>query len=228
MFAAEVELASPVVAWLHENGSSCIAHEVEVGAGIPDLVAGMGPSRKLRNRRRQADPITDAVQLAVLEYCRTARTEADLRSWAPHGFASLAKRALSPLVERALLESTAKGFRALKHPLDPFVSLNAVELKLSASERGFAQAYSYRVFADASYFAVPAGKVTPVAMDRARELGIGLLAVHPSACEEVVEPSEVSLATAGRRRVASERVLAASQRTDGRIAGSRGRNLVFS
>lgn len=228
MFAAEVELANPVVAWLHANGGSCIAHEVEVGAGVPDLVAGMGSSRNLRNRRRQADPITDTVQLALLNFCRTPRTEGELRAWAPHGFASLAKRALSPLLERALIETTAKGFRTRKHPRDPFVTLTAVELKLFATERGFAQAFSYRVFADAAYFAIPAGKVTLVAMNRARELGVGLLAVHSGGCQEIIEPSDVSLATPGRRRMASERVLAASQRTDGRRAGSPSPNMVVS
>lgn len=228
MFAAEVELASPVVAWLADNGGSCIGHEVEAGAGIPDLVAGMGPSNRLRNRRRQAAPVTDGVQLAVLEYCRTARTEAELRAWSPHGFSSLVKRALSPLLERALLEATPKGFRTRKRPRDPFVSLCAVELKLSASERGFSQAFSYRVFADVSYLATPSNKVTFGAMERARELGVGLLAVHPGGCDEVIEPSPASLATPGRRRVASERVLAASQRVDGRIAGSPGRNMVLS
>lgn len=225
MFDTEVQLGAPVVAWLKAQGGSCVAHEVEVGAGIPDLVAGMGDRTALRNRRRQAAPITDPVQLSLLEYCRTARTDGELRSWAPNGFATLVRRVLTPLLELNLLSHTAQGYRTRTNPRDPFITITAVELKLVASERGFAQTYSYRLFADRSYFAVPARRVSVAAMTRARELGVGLLAVHPGRVDEIVEASRTSLVTAGRRRMASERVLAASRRTDGRVAGSPGRNV---
>lgn len=225
MFTAEVDLAAPVVAWLQSRGATCIAHEVDMGAGIPDLVVGIGSPQRLRNRRRQTGPIPDAVQLALLDFCQTVRSEAEIRAWAPHGYAYLEKRALLPLRARGLLGTTQKGIRARKNPRDPFASITAVELKLSASERGFAQAFSYRLFADVSYFAIPARKVTASGMGRARELGVGLLAVHERGCDEAVEPSTTRLATPGRRRIASERVLEVSARTDGRVAGSPLRNL---
>ncbi|MFF2389376.1 hypothetical protein [Agromyces sp. NPDC058104] len=228
MFTSEAELAAPVAKWLHTYGGSCIAEEVEVGYGIPDIVAGVGAKQQLRNRRRQADPITDPVQLALLEFCRVTRTEDELREWAPGSYADLSRRAVRPLLASSMLTVTVTGYRARRQPRDPFDQLVAVELKLRPSERGFAQAHSYRLFAEVAYLAVPASRVTARTMGRARELGVGFLAVHQDSCDEVVEPAGRSLATPGRRRLASEQVLAASRRIDGRRAGSPARNMVVS
>lgn len=228
MFTSEAELAAPVAKWLQTSGGSCIAEEVEVGYGIPDMVAGVGAPQQLKNRRRQADPITDPVQLALLEFCRVTRSEQELRDWAPGTFSELTRRAVQPLLKTSMLTVTVTGYRARRHPRDPFDRLVAVELKLRPSERGFAQANSYRLFAEDAFLAVPAGRVTPTALNRARVLGVGLLAVHPDSCDELVEPAPRSLATPGRRRLASEQVLAASRRLDGRRAGSPAGNMLVS
>lgn len=225
-FVSESELAAPVEAWLRQVGSSCIGREVEVGFGIPDLVAGVGTGRSLKNRRRQAGPITNAIQLAVLEFCKVTRTESELREWAPNGFYELNRRALARLIKDDLLVASAEKFRSRVNPKDPFESLIAVELKLSDVGRGLAQAHAYRAFADVSYLALPAPKVTPPTMARAREIGVGLLAVHRGLVEETVEPDPESFATPGRRRMASEQTLAAHAQGAFRTAGSPRANMM--
>lgn len=219
-FANEAELAAPVEAWLEFVGSTCIGREVKVGFGIPDLVAGVGSRTSLRNRRRQARPVTHALQLAVLNYCRTSRSEVELRQWAPNGYAELNRRALTPLLHLGMLAVQNDKFRARVTPKDPFDRIIAVELKLADVTRGLAQAYSYRAFADVSYLALPARRVTLELMDRARVIGVGVLAVHADFAEEIVEPDTNSYATAGRRRMASEYTMAAHADSDFRVAGA--------
>lgn len=219
MFAAETELGAPVIRWLRDNGGSCVAQEVAAGSGVADLVAGFGTVKDLRNRRRQAAALPDHVQLALVDFCQISRTERELRDWAPHGYAGLRTRAIRPLLEQGLLTVTPSGVRSRRRPRDPFERIIAVELKLRGSERGFLQAFSYRVFADAAYLAIPAVRVSPKVMVRARDLGVGLLAVHESHVDEVVEPDRISLATPGRRRLASEKVLHGATLTD-RQAGA--------
>jgi hypothetical protein len=228
MFTAETELGRPVANWLRSTGGVCIAEEVAVGYGVPDMVAGIGERRQLSNRRRQVRPVTDHLQLALLAFCRISRTEDELRSWAPGAYSDLTRRALRPLLEQELLTATLTGYRARRQPRDPFDRLVAVELKLRVSERGFSQAYAYRLFAESSYLAAPATRIRPSHMERARHLGIGLLAVFESGCEEVVEPEKRSLATPNRRRLASEQILAASLRVDGPRAGAPARSLMLS
>lgn len=228
MFEAEVDLAEPVRRWLVDNGATCVAEEVAIGAGIPDMIGGFGLRNELRNRRRQADPVVLPVQLSLLDFCRRARTLDELRAWAPNGFSSLNSRAIQPLLERKILKETSQGIKTQRHPRDPFSELIAIELKLTASARGFAQAFSYRLFADKAYLAVPARKVTPRAMDRARELGVGLLAVHAHTCDEAVEPSSQTTHSQGRRRMLTELLLAASQDPMARRAGSPAQNLAIS
>lgn len=228
MFSAEVELAKPVEKWLRMQGSSCVAHEVVSDYGIPDLVAGVGAPELLKRRRRQSLPITDPFQLAFIEFCQIRRTEQEIRDWAPSRYGQFLSRTLKPLFELGLLHENSIGVRARKNIVDPFDALIAVELKLSASKRGFAQALSYRLFAETSYFAVPAPKVSKLAEQRARELGLGLLAVNEYGCELVVPPSEESIATKTRRRVTSERLIEASQDRTKRRGGSPLRSLKAS
>jgi hypothetical protein len=219
MFVAEAELGPPVIRWLRDNGGSCVAQEVAAGSGVADLVAGFGSAKDLRNRRRQAAALPDHVQLALIDFCQTSRTERELRAWAPHGYSGLRTRAIQPLLKQGLLAVTPSGIRSRRRPRDPFERVIAVELKLRGSERGLLQAFSYRVFADAAFLAIPAVRVTPKVMARARELGVGLLAVHDQHVDEVVEPERTSLATPGRRRLASEKVLHGATLTD-RQAGA--------
>lgn len=220
MFRYETEIARPVALWLKQQGAVCIGEEVEVGYGIPDMMAGIGSSQRLRNRRRQAGPVTNGVQLKLLEFCQVNRSIAELRAWAPQGYSALKQRVLKPLLEREMISQTSTGFRSRRVPRDPFDSLIAVELKLRATQQGFAQANSYRLFAESSYFAIPAARVGPKEMDQARTLGIGLLAVHENWCDEVVEPTGDRFVTAMQRRLSSELILDASRRSNGRPAGS--------
>jgi hypothetical protein len=228
MFIAETELARPVKSWLRSIGGTCIAEEVGVGYGVADLVAGLGNRQHLNNRRRQAGPLTDNLQLALLDFCRVSRTEIELREWAPNTYSDLMRRALRPLLDMGLIAANLTGFRTRRRPRDPFDQIVAVELKLRVSERGFSQAYAYRLFAESSYLAVPGSRIRASHVDRARDLGIGLLAVLEYGCDEVVEPDGRSLATPNRRRLATEQVLAASLRVGGPRAGSPARSLVFS
>jgi len=219
-FSTETELAAPVEAWLAFMGSTCVGREVEVGFGIPDLVGGVGSRTALRNRRRQARPVTQALQLAVLDFCQTSRSEAELREWAPNGFSELNRRALKPLLGFGMLSTQNNKLRARVAPKDPFERIIAVELKLADATRGLAQAYAYRAFADVSYLALPAHRISAELMDRARAIGVGLLAVHRELVEEIVEPDGDSYATAGRRRMASEYTMAAHADAASRTAGA--------
>lgn len=219
-FAAESDLAPHVEAWLQSIGSSCVGREVEVGFGIPDLVGGVGSRTSLRNRRRQSRPILHPLHLAVLEFCRLGRSEADLREWYGSNFSDLSRRVLRPLREHDLLTLQNGKFRSRVAPKDPFDRLVAVELKLSDVTRGLAQAHAYRAFAESSYLALPAHRISAQVMDRARAIGVGLLAVHLGLVEEVVEPDVRSHATPKRRRMASEQTLAASAESKHRVAGA--------
>lgn len=219
-FTLESDLAPHVEAWLHGIGSSCVGREVEVGFGIPDLVGGVGSRSSLRNRRRQSRPILQHLQLTILDFCRLGRSEADLRGWYGGTFSELSRRALRPLQERDMLGVRGGKYRTRVAPKDPFEQLVAVELKLSDVNRGLAQAHAYRAFAEESYLALPAHRISTEVMDRARSIGVGLLAVHLGLVEEVVEPDNYSHATAKRRRMASEHILAASLPGENRMAGA--------
>lgn len=213
-------MAHPVVRWLRDRGGSCVAHEVRASVGVADLVAGVGPVRRLQNRRRQAPPVTVSLQLQLLEFCATTRTEDELRHWAPRGMSDLRRSAIQPLVAAQMLVERSPGrWRARRRPADPFDVLIAVELKLSDVTRGIGQAFSYRAFAEASYLALPAPRVGASAMETARRHGVGLLAVFPNRVDEVVEPEAGHTAFAWRRRIAAERVLEASTDSS-RLAGS--------
>lgn len=228
-FRTEVELGVPVVQWLRGQGYSVIGHEVDAGVGVPDLVAGRTAAAELRRRKRQAAPIVDPLQLMVLDFCVSPRSEDDLRAWAPNGYAPMVRRALTPLVDRGLIvmrNGVAKTSRDIKDPLSWLV---AVELKLSDASRGLRQAHSYRIFADSSYLAMPSDRFSSRTLQAARDAGIGLLSIEPHAVVEIVAPDLSSFATPGRRRVASERTLAASSNSNQRPAGSRrGRALLDS
>lgn len=216
----ETQLAAPVTDWLTGLGAACVAQEVDAGFGVPDLVAGMGSPARLRERLAAAPPLSHLLEVRVLEFCRYGRTEAELRGWSPRAFPELRRRALRPLLSSGLLVSNEDRVQAIAQPVDPFDALVAIELKLSDITRGLRQAHGYRAFADQSYLAVPAARVTSKAMEAARAHSVGLLAVHPMAVEVAVEPPLPSAATASRRRLASERVMSAYVDGDRRPAGS--------
>ena len=219
MFTYEVEMAALVERWLRTVGGSCVGHEVTIGYGVADLVAGLGDEMRLRNRRRQADPVVKSIQLSLLDYCVSFRTIDELREWAPRGFSSLRKEALEPLVQQGLLVLAGARYRTRVRPKDPFDELVAVELKLRDARRGIAQASAYRTFADRSYLALPRPRVRADTLRDARAAGIGLLAVDPAGAEVLVDPPRESTSMPARRRIATERVLEAS-RDKTRLAGS--------
>ena len=220
LFDRETQMATPVVRWLREQGGSCVAHEVRASVGVADLVAGVGPRQRLQNRRRQARPVTMSLQLQLLDFCSTTRTEDELREWSPTGMSELRRSAIQPLMDAEMLSEREPGrWRSRRRPSDPFDVLIAVELKLADATRGVAQAYSYRSFAEMSYLALPGTRVSSRVMDDARRHGIGLLAVYPNRVDGVVDPAGAPTALAWRRRMAAELVLEASlDRT--RLAGT--------
>jgi hypothetical protein len=219
-FPTEASLAGPVEDWLMSLRATCVAHEVDAGFGIPDLMAGFGDTSRLRRRWKQSPPIQDSLQLRLLEYCRTARTEAELRAWAPNGFSDLKRRAVVPLLKHGLIESVNDGLKTRTLPKDPFRHLVAVELKLADARRGLRQAHSYRAFSDISYLAMPASRINATILDAARRHFVGLLAVHAGAVEEVVEPPSGTVFARTRRRIASERILAAAADPSRPVGGS--------
>jgi hypothetical protein len=160
-----------------------------------------------------------SLQLELLEFCATTRTEDELREWARTGMSDLRRSAILPQVDAELLAEPGPGrWRTRRRPADPFDVLIAVELKLADVNRGLAQAFSYRSFAEAAYLALPATRVNAKAMGDARRHGVGLLAVYPNGADAIVEP-DTPTALAWRRRMAAERVLEASlDRT--RLAGT--------
>lgn len=224
MFVREVDMAAPVARWLQLVGGSCVGHEVTVGYGVADLVAGLGDGARLRNRRRQAGPVAKFIQLAVLEFCTSCRTLDDLREWAPRGLSSLRREALDPLLDQGLLVLAGSRYRTRVRPKDPFDELIAVELKLRDARRGIAQANAYRTFADRSYLALPRERIRSDTLDAARQAGVGLLAVGPSEVEVFVAAPDQSTSTPARRRIASERVLEASM-DSARLGGSQSPSL---
>ena len=224
MFVREVDMAAPVARWLERVGGSCVGHEVTVGYGVADLVAGLGDEARLRNRRRQARPVAKSIQLAVLDFCTSFRTLDDLREWAPRGLSSLRREAIDPLIDQGLLVLAGSRYRTRVRPKDPFDELIAVELKLRDARRGIAQATAYRTFADRSYLALPRERVRTEALGAARQAGVRLLAVGSNTVEILVDAPTQSTSTPARRRIASERVLEASMDSS-RLGGSQAPSL---
>jgi hypothetical protein len=219
-FLAEVDLAPPVERWLASRGSLVVVPEIEGDYGIADLVAGFGDPRRLRNRRRQSGPVLNAFQLDLLNFCSTWRTEQELRSWAPFGWSSLRTRLVDPLVAQNLLRIDGLRFRSVTVPKDPFDSVIAVELKLRDAWRGLEQANSYRVFADASYLAMPVGRYSDELIETASRCQIGLLAIAHDHVDEVLAPGSEDVPSEARRRHASEKILDAQRGPQRRRAGS--------
>jgi hypothetical protein len=218
---SEADLSDPVERWLLRNGYRRIGHEVDAGVGVPDLVAGVATSAELRRRTRQTGPIVDPLQLVLLDFCATPRTEADLRSWAPNGYSALVHKAIIPLTQSGLLVERKNGIQASKQIHDPFSKLVAIELKLNDTTRGLRQAHSYRAFADAAYLAMPARRFNSAVVTTAKGIGVGLLGIDDRDVFELLKPDERSQATPLRRRVASERTLAAHGNKNQPRAGSR-------
>ena len=220
-FTAEWQLAAPVRAWLRaQPGVLAVGDEIDAGSGIADLVAGC--SDELVLPTRAAFPDSTATRL--LELTQETVSEADLRVWAPHGWRSLNQRIVRPLVVDGLLTVAADDdettYTATVNATDPFTSLVAVELKLRDWRRGVAQAGRYRLFAERSYVALPAERISEGLVAEARRNQVGVLAVTVHDVT-IVEPAPVAgPLQPQRRRWASEQLLATLRHPSERGAGS--------
>ena len=222
-FTAESQLAAPVRAWLRDQpGVLTVGDEIDAGSGIADLVAGC--SGQLALPTRAAFP--DATATRLLEIAQTTTHESDLRLWAPHGWRSLNQRVVRPLVAAGLLTVAAnddgdRTYTATVNATDPFTSLVAVELKLRDWRRGVAQAGRYRLFAERTFVALPAERVSGTLVSEARRNRVGVVAVTASELAMIVEPAPVAgPLQPGRRRWASEQLLARLRSPSARSAGS--------
>lgn len=204
-FRYETDLAEPVRHWLG-LWTDLVVEELRVQK-IADLVGAHEATPGAAERRiSEARPVLVPVQLALLEYCTTDRSDDQLRRWAPHGWRSLRDRAILPLVDSGCLSYDGRAARTLVSVRDPFASLVAVELKLRDWRSALCQAVSYGSFAEYSFVALPSRAIRDEAVTQARRNGIGVLSVSDrvetvvaAQCRDVLQPL--------RRRLASELVL---------------------
>ena len=222
-FSTEVQLAEPVRSWLsRQRGVVGVGDEIDAGFGIADLVAGCSTCRSLPTRPTFLDPLA----LGVLELARDSVSEADLQEWAPHGWRSLQRRVVEPLLMDGHLcvNPSREGeatYIATVAATDPFNSLVAVELKLRDWRRAVAQAGRYRLFAERSFVALPTSRVNTALQAEARRNRVGVLAVDDDGSVDVVVAAPMSGPLQPlRRRWASEQLLGALRHPGGRVAGS--------
>jgi hypothetical protein len=223
-FAAEVELAPAVREWLRSLPSvSHVVDEIDAGAGIADLVGAHAPSPASLDRPVIGDPV--AVQ--VLELLQTPTAESYLRTWAPHGWSGLKQRVLTRGLDEGWLTCEAGNdptYAAARPVADPFAHLIAVELKLRDWRRGIGQAGRYRLWAEETFVALPAARLSSLVLAEATRNRVGVLAVHGTlghatvevaAAAETCEPLQPQ-----RRRWAAEQVLGALHSPSLRTAGA--------
>lgn len=217
-FRREVELGPHVISWL---GSFCevVAEEVDAGHGIADLVGGVSGPTYL-----DVDPeslVIDELQLLLMQRCATGAHIDELREWAPWGWRGLCRRALEPLVDRGLLVTDGDVITTVAEPRNPFVEVVAVELKLRDWRRGLAQAGGYRLFANRTYLALPAERVTPETCAEAERNLVGVLAIDYQGDVEVAAEcvSREPLRPRGRDLVV-QRALAGAAAPGTRRAGA--------
>ena len=154
-------------------------------------------------------------------------TEAELRSVAADGWRSMRGHLESLLALDLVSRHQFDGVVAYEPCVDvhdPFERLVAVELKLRDWRSAVAQAARYRLFADASYIAMPCSRLSEAALAEARRNRVGVLSLHSLGSEGpvtvLVEAPLSPPLQPLRRRWASEVVLASVTRPGGRIAGS--------
>jgi hypothetical protein len=218
----ETELGPPVVVWLREVlPDAIVANEIDGGYGVADLVGAEAPTLS----SRMSQPIRESIQLALLDFLDEPKAEAELRRWAPMGWRQLRERGLRPLIDAGAIDIDGSGrFCCAWVEHDPFERMIAVELKLRDWRRAVTQSFRYRLFADASYIAMPT-RYAERAVGHASDAGVGVLAVDGTEVREILQPDEQCLIAPGQRRLARERILhALTAGADQPVAGSaRGR-----
>lgn len=221
-FSSESDLAGPVRAWLSQALALVVGDEIDAGSGIADLVGGCLSREELPTRLAFPSPISTQ----LLEFAQGSVRESELRVWAPHGWRGLRDRVVQPLIRAGLLSMSDVDeeeaiYRSETAASDPFARLVAVELKLRDWRRAIAQAGRYRLFAEQSYVALPATRVTEVVLVEARRNQVGVLSVEDdtTVTETLYAPISGPLQP-NRRRWASEQLLASLQAPSARVAGS--------
>lgn len=223
-YTAEVQLAEPVRAWLSaQEGIVAVGEEIDAGRGVADFVAGCSSDARLPTRSTFANPLS----LRVLDKTQEPIAESQLRAWAPHGWRSLERQVVEPLVADGHLEAfyseedSALSYRATLDAADPFTSLVAVELKLKDWRRAVAQAGRYRLFAERSYVAMPVTVMGAKLEAEALRNRVGLLAIDSAGGVEVaLEAPTSGPLQPRRRRWAAEQLLSAVRAPGTRLAGS--------
>jgi hypothetical protein len=222
-FNAEAQLGQAVHTWLKTGRDIVsIVDEVDAGTGIADVVAAHSHSFSLPRRRAVANPL----QLRVLELTQDPTPESVLRAWAPQGWRGLRHRVVE-LVDAGYLAVEPGDdplYTATVDVTDPYTQLTAVELKLRDWRRAIAQAGRYRLWAERSFIALPADRVTDAVTTEALRNRVGVLAVHGSAeaawVSSVLDSPTAQALQPQRRRWAAERVLAQVREPSARPAGA--------
>lgn len=223
-FAAEIELAPAVRTWLLGlPTTSHVVDEVDAGAGIADLVGAYAPTSSPLSR----PAIDNQVTLRLLDLLQVPTPESYLRTWAPYGWSGLKRRVLAPGLDQGWLTCEAGDdpiYAATAPVADPFEHLVAVELKLRDWRRGIAQAGRYRLWAEQSYVALPASRLSLTVLNEAERNRVGVLVIHGSPADATVEVASTATTCQPlqpqRRRWAAEQVLGALHSPSPRAAGA--------
>lgn len=217
-FRREVELGPHAISWL-ESFCEVVAEEVDAGHGIADLVGGVGGQTCFDID--QESLVIDELQLLLMQRCAAGAHVDELREWAPWGWRGLCRRALEPLVDRGLLVANGEVITSVVEPQNPFVEVVAVELKLRDWRRGLAQAGGYRLFANRTYLALPAGRVTAETCAEAERNLVGVLAINDRGDVEVAaECANREPLRPRMRDLVAQRALAGSAAPGTRRAGA--------
>jgi hypothetical protein len=210
MLDREADLRAPVAAWLEaELGPAVIADEIDLGWGAPDLVAAvpMGLSERLATG---IEPVCSAARIWALSELAEPRTEAQLRTLTSSSWARYRAEVLDPLHAAGLVsrDDAAGTWQQEGTLAGVFPHAIAVELKLRDWRRAISQAGRYRAFADSTYIAMPAARLSADALAEAQARCIGVLAVGEDGVECLLRSQRHPALDERVRALVSEMVLA--------------------
>jgi len=219
----EVDLRDPVAAWLESRcEKGCVADEIDAGAGIADLVATYGKtaSERANSYRYRYVSLTSRNEVELFRFLVKARTELELREWAPWGWKSLRENAMAPLLDRGLIRCSSGKYEIVEKIPDPGTNITAVELKLRDWRRAVGQAARYHLFAHKVYIALPMAAAEK-SITAAGELGIGVLGIDDNhIVRELAAAVPNQPMDDSSRRLAAERSVATGWATVKRVGGS--------
>jgi hypothetical protein len=199
-FKREAEMAGPVLRWMRRAGLA-VKPEFSVPWGVCDFVGVTFDPEKVRRRLSygQTRSIGSAVRLCILAKipdCETGKTISFRRLLQEFSFdipSPVLAREIDALIRFKFVEKPRKGFFQKVNGWAPLHQrITAVENKLSRLSEAVTQAAANRSFATESYVAFPGAFATRIAASSRRsiftESGIGLLAVWPHRCCEIISP----------------------------------------